>query len=165
MPIKTVQGIPDESFRGGLDLKQVVHWLRLHLGGRRHVDVDLLKENVPNLTERQWWQALSTAPTRQRRQNLGGVSFGPSDAATLADRRFDPGETAYVQQLLSIVENNLMSEEIPYFRALLERTTAGELAATLGTNLHTTSKRMKRVRIKAQSIIKSLDNRVPSSET
>ena len=58
-----------------------------------------------------------------------------------------------------------MSEEIPYFRALLEKTTAGELAATLGANPHTTSKRMKRVRIKAQSIIKSLDNRVPSSET
>jgi hypothetical protein len=58
-----------------------------------------------------------------------------------------------------------MSEEIQYFRALLERTTAGELAATLGANLHTTSKRLKRVRVKAQSIIKSLDNRVPSSET
>lgn len=129
------------------------------------MDVDLLKKNVINLTERQWWQALGTAPTRQRRQNLDGVPIGPSEGATIADRRFDPGETAYVQQLLSIVENNLMSAEIPYFRALLERTTAGELAATLGTNLHTTSKRMKRVRIKAQSIIKSLDNRVPSSET
>ena len=165
MPIKTVQGLPDESLRGGLDLKQVVHWLRLHLGGRRHVDLDLLKQNVLNLTERQWWQALGTGPTPQRRQSLAGVSGGPADATTLADRRFDPAETVYVQQLLSIVENNLMSDEIPYFRALLERTTARELAATLGANLHTTSKRLKRVRIKAQSIIKSLDNRIPSSET
>jgi hypothetical protein len=164
VPIKTVQGLPDESFRGGLDLKQVVHWLRLHLGGRRNVDLDLLKTNVLKLTERQWWQALGTGPTRQRRRNLARVSSGPADAI-LADRRFDPAETVYVQELLSIVENNLMSEEIPYFRALLERTTAGELAATLGANLHTTSKRLKRVRVKAQSIIKSLDNRVPSSET
>jgi hypothetical protein len=164
VPIKTVQGLPDESFRGGLDLKQVVHWLRLHLGGRRNVDLDLLKTHVLKLTERQWWQALGTGPTRQRRRNLARVSSGPADAI-LADRRFDPAETVYVQELLSIVENNLMSEEIPYFRALLERTTAGELAATLGANLHTTSKRLKRVRVKAQSIIKSLDNRVPSSET
>jgi hypothetical protein len=164
VPIKTVQGLPDESFRGGLDLKQVVHWLRLHLGGRRNVDLDLLKTNVLKLTERQWWHALGTGPTRQRRRNLARVSSGPADAI-LADRRFDPAETVYVQELLSIVENNLMSEEIPYFRALLERTTAGELAATLGANLHTTSKRLKRVRVKAQSIIKSLDNRVPSSET
>ena len=164
MPIKTVQGLPDESLRGGLDLKVVVHWLRLHLGGRRNVDLDLLKTNVLKLTERQWWQALGTGPTRQRRRNLARVSSGPADAI-LADRRFDPAETVYVQELLSIVENNLMSEEIPYFRALLERTTAGELAATLGANLHTTSKRLKRVRVKAQLIIKSLDNRVPSSET
>jgi len=109
---------------------------------------------------------LSARPPRGNDDRI--LAECPSDLLTqrpLADRRFDPGETAYVQQLLSIVENNLMSEEIPYFRALLERTTAGELAATLGTNLHTTSKRVKRVRIKAQSIIKSLDNRVPSSET
>jgi hypothetical protein len=165
VPIKTVQGLPDESLRGGLDLKVVVHWLRLHLGGRRKVDLEVLKKNVLNLTERQWWQALGSGPIRQRRQDLAKVSSGPADATTLADRRFDPAETAYVQQLLSIVENNLMSEEIPYFRALLERTTAAELAATLGANLHTTSKRLKRVRIKAQLIIKSLDNRVPSSET
>jgi hypothetical protein len=165
VPIKIVQGLPNESVRGGLDFKQVVHWLRVHLGGRRHVDLDLLKNNVLNLTERQWWQALGTGPTWQRRQNLAGVSCGSSDTTTLADRRFDPAEKVYVQELLSIVENNLMSEEIPYFRALLERTTAAELAATLGANLHTTSKRLKRVRIKVQSIIKSLDNRLPSSET
>jgi len=173
VPIKTIQGLasterealPDESFRGGVDLRQVVHWLRLHLGGRRSVNLDLLKANVINLTERHWLAALRTDRTRPRRQNLAGVPSRPSDATTVSDPHFDPAETVYVQQLLSIVENNLMSEDIPYFRALIEKTTAAELAVTLGANLHTTSKRMKRVRIKAQSIIKSLQNRVPSEET
>jgi hypothetical protein len=74
VPIKTVQGLPDESLRGGLDLKVVVHWLRLHLGGRRKVDLEVLKKNVLNLTERQWRQALGSGPIRQRRQDLAKVS-------------------------------------------------------------------------------------------
>jgi DNA-binding Lrp family transcriptional regulator len=68
----------------------------------------------------------------------------------------------YYQELLSILENNLMSEEMPYFRAIVERTPAKELAETLGANPNTAWRRMKTVRMKVQDIIRALGGHISS---
>lgn len=82
--------------------------------------------------------------------------------ATLPASQPDPAEALYLQELLSILEENLMSEEIPYFRAIVERTSAKDLARELGAQPNTVSKKMKQVRLKTQSIIKALNGRVSS---
>ena len=99
-------------------------------------------------------------------RTLAGLSCGLSDATTLADRRFDRCVRRLTSSSFCRSSRTISCpRKFHIFGRFSIRTTAGELAATLGANPHTTSKRLKRVRIKAQSIIKSLDNRVPSSET
>jgi DNA-directed RNA polymerase specialized sigma24 family protein len=55
-----------------------------------------------------------------------------------------------------------MSEEIPYFRAIVERTPAKELAEIVGAKPNTAWRRMKQVRMKVQDILKALDGPVSS---
>ena len=52
-----------------------------------------------------------------------------------------------------------MSEEIPYFRAVVERTPARELAQVVGAKPNTAWRRMKQVRMKVQEILKALRGR------
>ncbi len=69
VPIKNIQSRldafpPPDAFSGTrLPYKQIAHWLRVHLGGRRHVDLELLKGQVQTLTEQQWLTALREGPT------------------------------------------------------------------------------------------------------
>lgn len=171
MPIKNSQRPgsgrelpPPDAFSGTrLPYKEVVHWLRVHLGGRRHVDMDLLKLHVQGLTERQWVAAVREAPSRHQLRNSLGNSLQPRDQLEkLADTHVNPSEAVYFQELLSILENNLMSEEMPYFRAIVERTPAKELAETLGANPNTAWRRMKTVRMKVQDIIRALGGHISS---
>ena len=120
------------------------------------MNLELLKIHVQTLSESQWLAAVAELPVAEQTLRRRPAEI---DAAMIADPRSDPSETVYLQQLLSIVENNLMSEDIPYFRALLEKTSARDLAMMLRANPSTTSKRMKQVRIKAQSIIEALNRR------
>jgi hypothetical protein len=169
VPIKSTQAfasseqkyLPDGIPPARLDFKEIARWLRRHLRGRRHVNVELLKAHVQNLTESQWLAAVGEAPVAGRRL-LRSNAPPEIDLAMIADPRSDPSETVYLRQLLSIVEDNLMSDDIPYFRALIDKTPAKALAIALDTNPSTTSKRMKQVRAKVQSIIMAL-NRGDSS--
>lgn len=120
------------------------------------MNLELLKIHVQALTESQWLAAVAEFPDAGQLLRRRTAEI---DAAMIADPRSDPSETVYLQQLLSIVENNLMSEDIPYFRALLEKTSARDLAMILSANPSTTSKRMKGVRTKVQSIIEALNRR------
>jgi hypothetical protein len=128
--------------------------------GRRRVNVDTFKAQVQELTETEWLVAVAESPVATRQVGSKGVP--DFDLATIPDPRADPSETVYLRQLLAIVEQNLMSDDVPYFRALLDKTSAKALAITLNANPSTTSKRMKQVRTKVQSIIMAL-NREDSS--
>ena len=167
MQVKNIQrqnsgeGNPGETAHLGLHYKTIVHWLRLHLGGRRRVDVDMLKLQVQNLTERQWSNAVRPFFRISRRNSRDSLQAG-NDLTTIPASQPDPAEALYLQELLSILEENLMLEELPYFRAIVERTSAKDLARELGAQPNTVSKRMKQVRLKTQSIIKALNGRVSS---
>ena len=152
---------PGEIPHGRLHYKTIVHWLRLHLSGRRRVDVDMLKVQVRSLTERQWSSAVRPSYGAPRRTTRDSARGG-QDPATIPASQPDPAEALYLQELLSILEENLMLEEIPYFRAIVERTSAKDLARELGAQPNTVSKKMKQVRLKTQSIIKDLNGRVSS---
>jgi hypothetical protein len=167
VPIKNIQsgGVPPpDAFSGTrLPYKQIAHWLRVHLGGRRHVDVELLRIEVRSLTELQWLAAVREAPSRHQPSNRTADFRSPGDhLENLADRHVDVSEAVYFRELLSILEQNLMSEEIPYFRAIVERTPAKELAQTVGAKPNTAWRRMKQVRMKVQDILKALDGPVSS---
>ena len=167
VPIKNIQSggsPPPDAFSGTrLPYKQIAHWLRVHLGGRRHVDLELLKGQVQTLTEQQWLTALREGPTRpQPRDRLGKSRQTWNDPENIADTRIDASEEVYLRELLSILEENLMSEEIPYFRAVVERTPARELAQVVGAKPNTTWRRMKQVRMKVQEILKALRGPVSS---
>jgi hypothetical protein len=155
------EGNPSEIPHRGLHYKTIVHWLRLHLGGRRRVDLDMLKLHVQQLTERQWSSAVRPSYGAQKRTTRDSARGG-EDVAAIPASQPDPAEALYLQELLSILEENLMSEEIPYFRAIVDRTSAKDLARELGAQPNTVSKKMKQVRLKTQSIIKALDGRVSS---
>ena len=155
------EGNPGEIPHRGLHYKTIVHWLRLHLGGRRRVDVDMLKLHVQQLTERQWSSAVRQ-PYGPPRRPTRDSARGGEDVAIVPASQPDPAEALYLQELLSILEENLMSEELPYFRAIIERTSAKDLARELGAQPNTVSKKMKQVRLKIQSIIRALDGRVSS---
>lgn len=152
---------PSEIPDRGLHYKTIVHWLRLHLSGRRRVDVDMLKLQVQNLTDRQWSSAVRSPFEKSRRTGRDSVRGG-EDLATIPAAQPDPAEALYLQELLAILEENLMLEEIPYFRAIVEKTSAKDLARELGAQPNTVSKKMKQVRMKTQSIIKALTGRVSS---
>jgi hypothetical protein len=152
---------PSEISDSTLHYKTIVHWLRLHLGGRRRVDVDMLTLQVQNLTERQWFRAVRPCFGGSRRATRDSPR-GSEDLATIPATQPDPSEALYLQELLSILEENLMSEEIPYFRAIVEKTSAKDLARELGAHPNTVSKKMKQVRLKTQSIIMALSGRASS---
>jgi hypothetical protein len=163
--ISRVAGLlPRTPSRGTrLPCKQIAHWLRVHLGGRRHVDLELLKLQVQGLTEQQWLAAVREAPTRRQRWNSwGDFRQRWDDPENLADTHVDASEVVYLRELLSILEKNLMSEEVPYFRAIVERTPPKELAGVLGANPNTAWRRMKQVRMKVQDILKALGGPVSS---
>jgi hypothetical protein len=167
VPIKNIQSggsPPPGAFSGTrLPYKQIAHWLRVHLGGRRHVDLELLKGQVLTLTERQWLTALRDGPTRrQPRNGLGKFRQTWNDPENLADTSINVSDEVYFRELLSILEKNLMSDEIPYFRAVVERTPAKELAEVVGANPNTAWRRMKQVRLKVQEILKALRGPVSS---
>lgn len=152
---------PGEMSHSGLHYKTIIHWLRLHLGGRRRVDVDMLKVQVRSLTERQWYSAVRPSYGASR-QTTRDSARGGEDLAAIPASQSDPAEALYLQEVLSILEENLMLEEIPYFRAIVERTSAKDLARELGALPNTVSKKMKQVRLKTQKIIKDLNGRVSS---
>jgi hypothetical protein len=118
------------------------------------VDVDALKVHVQSLTEKQWRAALWEPPVAHWRP--GKKVDQETDIATIPDPRANLSETFYLRQLLETVEQNLMSDEVPYFRAILDKTPASELAVALNANPSTTSKRLKRVKSKVRSIIDAL---------
>jgi hypothetical protein len=168
MPVKNIQrqnsdeGGPPDALGPGLHYKKIVHWLRLHLGGHRQVDVDLLKLQVQKLSERQWLKAAQPAERIRPPYNWRDSRQSHDDVSAIPDSQPIPSEVVYLQELLSILENNLMSDEIPYFRAIVERTPAKDLARQLGAHPNTVWRRMKQVRLKTQSIIKSLNGLVSS---
>jgi len=127
------------------------------------VDLDLLRIHVESLTERQWWAAVREFPPRlQPAKSSRHSRHADDDLSTVPDDRFDPASAVYLQELLSIFENNLMAEDVPYFRAVVEKTSPKELAAILGVNPNTAWRRMRDVRLKVQSIIKAIGNGVSS---
>ena len=162
LPIKSTQGfaygerkyLPQGLPSAPAPFKVIARWLRIYLRGRRRVDVDALKVHVRGLTEKEWRAALWEPPAAHWRP--GKRVDQETDIVTIPDPRANLSETFYLRQLLETVEQNLMSDEVPYFRAILDKTPASELAAVLNTNPSTTSKRMKQVRIKAQCIIAAL---------
>ncbi len=160
LPIKSTQGVgcrereclPQRTTPARIPFREIVRWLRIHLRGRRHVNIDALKIHVQRLTESEWLAAVAEPPIAGR--HFGGKGI---DLATIPDPRADFSETVYLRQLLATIERNLMSDDVPYFRALLDKTTAKDMAIALNANPSTTSKRMKQVRIKVQSIIIALN--------
>jgi hypothetical protein len=154
-------GPPGESPPPRFHYTTIIHWLRLHLGGRRRVDLETLKIQVKNLTEHQWSSAVRPSFGVSRRTSRASLRGG-DELATIPASQPDPAEALYLQELLSILEENLMSEELPYFRAIVERTPAKDLARELGAQPNTVSKKMKQVRLKTQSIIRALNGRVSS---
>jgi hypothetical protein len=69
-----------------------------------------------------------------------------------------PPRTSFTgQEILSILERNLMSEELPYLDAIVLETPVKALAAELGAKRSTVWWRMNRVRKKAQAIIAALE--------
>jgi hypothetical protein len=165
LPIKGTQGfayseekyLPKGHPPVRAPFRVIAKWLRTYLGGRRRVDVDALKVHVQNLTEKEWRAALWEPPVT--RWCPGKRILQETDLTTIPDARANPSEAFYLRQLLEIVEQNLMSEEVPYFRALLDKTPAKALAIALNANPSTTSKRMKQVRAKVQSMIAGLNRR------
>ena len=124
------------------------------------MDLDLLRVHVEGLTERQWWAAVREFPPwLQRAKSYRHVD---ADLSAVPDGRFDPASAVYLQELLSIFESNLMAEDVPYFRAIVEKTSPKELAKMLGVKPNTAWRRMKDVRLKVQSIIKALGKGVSS---
>jgi hypothetical protein len=119
------------------------------------VNVDALKVHVRGLTEKEWRAALWEPPVAHWRP--GKKLLQETNVVTIPDPRANLSETFYLRQLLETVEQNLMSDEIPYFRAILDKTPASDLAKALNANPSTTSKRMRQVRIKARSIIVALN--------
>jgi hypothetical protein len=164
LPIKSTQGfaygerkyLPQGLPTAPAPFRVIARWLRIYLRGRRRVDVDALKVQAQRLTEKEWLAALWEPPVAHWRP--GKSIIQETDVATIPDPRGDPSETFYLRQLLETVEQNLMSDEVPYFRAILDKTPASELAAALNANPSTTSKRMRQVRIKARSIIAALNS-------
>jgi hypothetical protein len=168
LPIKSTQGfacgerryLPQRLPPARIPFKEIARWLRIHLRGRRRVNVEALKAQVQELSETEWLAAVAEPPLPGR--HLGSNGLPNFDLDTIPDPRADPCETVYLRQLLAIVEQNLMTDDVPYFRALLDKTSARALAITLNANPSTTSKRLKQVRTKVQSIIMAL-NREDSS--
>jgi len=165
LPIKDTQGfawserkyLPQRFPPAHLPFKEIVRWLRRYLRGRRRVNIDPLRSQIQNLTEDEWLAAVMEPSVDEfRPANKVPADIDPT---TIPDPLADPAQTVYLRQLLEVVEGNLMSEEIPYFRALLDQTPASELAKTLNANASTTSKRMRQVRIKVQFIIATLNHR------
>jgi hypothetical protein len=168
LPIKSTQGfassernyLPQGPPPVRIPFKEIARWLRIHLRGRRRVNVEALKARVQELTETEWLAAVAEPPLVGR--HVGSNGLPTFDVDAIPDPRADPAETVYLRQLLAIVEQNLMTDDLPYFRALLDKTSAKALAVTLNANPSTTSKRMKQVRTKVQAIIMAL-NREDSS--
>jgi hypothetical protein len=165
LPIKDTQGFACSErryFPQGrppvhIPLREIGRWLRIYLRGRRRVNVDVLKVHVQGLTENEWRAVVMERPVTHWRP--GNKALPEVDLNTIPDPRADPWQTVYLRQLLEIVEGNLMSDEVPYFRALLDKTPAKALALVLNANPSTTSKRMNQVRAKVQSIITALNRR------
>lgn len=163
LPIKSTQGfaygerkyLPQGLPPAPAPFRVIARWLRIYLRGRRRVDVDALKVQVQRLTEKEWLTALWEPPVAHWRPGKGIIQ--ETDVVTIPDPRANLSEAFYVRQLLETIEQNLMSDEVPYFRAILDRTPASELAVALNANPSTTSKRMRQVRIKARSIIAALN--------
>jgi hypothetical protein len=144
------QGLPPAP----APFRVIARWLRIYLRGRRRVDVNALKVHVQGLTEKEWRAALWEPPVAYWRP--GKKFLQETDVVTIPDPRASLSETFYLRQLLETVEQNLMSDEIPYFRAILDKTPARELAIALSAHPSTTSKRLKRVKSKVRSIIDAL---------
>ena len=163
LPIKDTQGFAwseDKYLPQGLPptpipFWRIARWLRIHLRGRRRVNVDALKVQVRSFTEDQWRTALWEPPIVRSRR--GNKVLPENDPTAIPDHRADPSQAFYLRQLLETIEGNLMSDEIPYFRAIVDKTPARALAIALNANPSTTSKRMKQVKMKVQSIIRTLN--------
>jgi hypothetical protein len=147
MPVNTSADPAEHTFR-------LVRWIRLHLSGRSVVDPEQLKFHAQSLTEQQWALAVRE-PIPQRTRNENSTSKQP-DLETIPDGHPSASDVLYLQEILSILERNLMSDEVPYLRALLNKTPVKTLAVTLGAKPSTVWARMNRVRKKAQEIIIAL---------
>jgi hypothetical protein len=166
MPIQSYQGpppdepgdsVPEARSRPADQYKQAIGLVRRYLAGRRSLSRDIVQNDpgVQSLGESEWHLALP-------RERINGrlIYREPSKLGDTADSSFDPFSVVYYRQLLTLIENNLLREDVPYFQAFVENQRPKELALELGINPKTASRRMNEVREKVQEILKQLSQRV-----
>ena len=145
-------GKSSEGFsRVSAHAKDTVRRVRTYLRGRGFGDLDSLTNEAKRLTPTEWFAAL-----RQQRSNGKLIHRDPASLDRVADARAGPFETAYRQELITLLEARLPPEQVPYLDAFLADDTPKGYRSALGNQCKAASARMRRFRAKLAEIYSGL---------
>lgn len=150
--------LPDGFSRVSGHAKETVRRVRAYLRGRSSADSEYLTNEATALTLTQWSGAL---PEQRRNGKL--VYVDRPSLEQISDARPDPFETAYRQELVSLLEARLPPEQIPYLDAFLADDEPKDIAPRLGISPKAASARMRRFQAKLAKIYSGLTPRIKAS--
>jgi DNA-directed RNA polymerase specialized sigma24 family protein len=151
MPVKPPPVVTPRFSRVSAHAKDTVRRVRAYLRGLGSADLETLTNEAKTLTPNEWGAAFP-----QQRNNGKLLYRDPTSLDRVADAHPDPFETAYRQELVTLLEARLPPDQVPYLDAFLADEKPREIAPRLGITTKAASARMRRFRAKLAEIYSGL---------
>jgi hypothetical protein len=151
MPVKPPPVVTPRFSRVSEHAKDTVRRVRAYLRGLGSADLETLTNEAKTLTPNEWGAAFP-----QLRNNGKLLYRDPTSLDRVADAHPDPFETAYRQELVTLLEARLPPDQVPYLDAFLADEKPREIAPRLGITTKAASARMRRFRAKLAEIYSGL---------
>jgi DNA-directed RNA polymerase specialized sigma24 family protein len=151
MPVKPPPVVAPRFSRVSAHAKDTIRRVRAYLRGLGSADLESLTNEAKTLTPNEWGAAFP-----QQRNNGKLLYCDPTSLDRVADAHPDPFETAYRQELVTLLEARLPPDQVPYLDAFLADEKPREIAPRLGITAKAASARMRRFRAKLAEIYSGL---------
>jgi hypothetical protein len=151
MPVKPPPVVAPRFSRVSAHAKDTVRRVRAYLRGLGSADLESLTNEAKTLTPNEWGAVFP-----QQRNNGKLLYCDPTSLDRVADAHPDPFETAYRQELVTLLEARLPPDQVPYLDAFLADEKPREIAPRLGITAKAASARMRRFRAKLAEIYSGL---------